>query len=130
MKNQPGVLSCVLGPLAAAGGNLQVVMGYRYPGDERKAAIEVAPVSGRKLTAAAGKAGLAASGIPTLLIQGDDAPGLGGAIAAAVAEAGINISFLVAQVIDGRFRPSSAWRTKPPPARSAPVSKAVRKLGQ
>jgi hypothetical protein len=103
VANQPGTLGQVLGPLAEAGANLQVVMGYRYPGNEKQAAIEVAPVSGRKLTAAANKAKLAASDIPTLLIQGDDAPGLGQAIAAALADAGINICFLVAQVIEGRF---------------------------
>lgn len=103
VANQPGVLSDVLGPLAEAGANLQVVMGYRYPGEEHKAAIEVSPVSGKKVTAAAGKVGLAASGIPTLLIQGDDHPGLGHAVAQAIAEAGINVAFLVAQVIEGRF---------------------------
>jgi hypothetical protein len=103
VENKPGVLSGVLGPLADAGADLQVVMGYRYPGEEHKAAIEVCPVSGRKSTTAAGKAGLAASTIPTLLVQGDDRPGLGHAIARAVGEAGINVTFLVAQVIDARF---------------------------
>ncbi len=103
VENKPGALSGVLAPLAEAGADLQVVMGYRYPGDEQNAAIEVCPVSGKKSTTAAAKAGLAASGIPTLLVHGDDRPGLGHAIAQAVAEAGINVTFLVAQVIDGRF---------------------------
>ena len=78
-------------------------MGYRYPGDGNKAAVEVCPIAGRKAAAAARKAGLAASTIPTLLVQGDDEPGLGHAIAQSIAEAGINASFLVAQVIDARF---------------------------
>jgi hypothetical protein len=103
VENKPGALSSVLGPLAQAGADLQVVMGYRYPGGERKAAIEVCPVSGKKSTTAASKAGLAASAIPTLLIQGDNRPGLGHAIAQAIAEAGINVTFLVAQVVDTRF---------------------------
>ena len=101
--NQPGVLSSVLGPLAAAGADLQVVMGYRYRGNERKAAIEVCPIAGRKATAAARKAGLSPMDGPTLLVQGDDRPGLGEAIGQALAAAGINIAYLMAQVIEGRF---------------------------
>jgi hypothetical protein len=103
VQNKPGVLRNVLGPLAKAGADLQVVMGYRYPGNGRKAAIEVCPVTGRKATAAAKAAGLAASSIPTLLVEGDDKPGLGHAVAQAMADAGINIDFLVAQVIGGKF---------------------------
>jgi hypothetical protein len=103
VQNKPGALSSVLAPLAEAGADLQVVMGYRYHGGEHKAAVEVCPVSGKKSTTAASKAGLAASAIPTLLVQGDNQPGLGSAIAQAIAEAGINVTFLVAQVINKRF---------------------------
>ncbi len=76
-------------------------MGYHYHGGDT-AVIEVFPVSG-KSTAAAGKVGLEAAAIPTLLVQGDNKPGLGHAVAEAVAEAGINIAFLVAQVIGDQF---------------------------
>ena len=41
VENKPGALSSVLAPLAEAGADLQVVMGYRYHGEENKAAIEV-----------------------------------------------------------------------------------------
>jgi len=82
---------------------VQVVMGYHYHGAADKAVVEVCPISGKKSTAAASKAGLAASTIPTLLVQGNNKPGLGHAIAQAVAEAGINVTFLVAQVINKRF---------------------------
>jgi hypothetical protein len=102
VQNKPGVLGGVLGPLADAGADLQVVMGYRYP-NGRKAAIEICPVSGKKTAAAAEKAGLAASGIPTLLVQGPDRPGLGHGIAQAMADAGINLGFLVAQVVGDQF---------------------------
>ncbi|MGA2255595.1 MAG: hypothetical protein ABSG53_13100 [Thermoguttaceae bacterium] len=103
VENKPGALSDVLGPLAEVGADLQVVMGYRYHDEANKAAIEVCTVSGKKPAAAANKAGLAASDIPTLLVQGDNRPGLGHAIAQAIAEAGINVMFLVAQVVDTRF---------------------------
>jgi hypothetical protein len=103
VQNKPGALSSVLAPLAEAGTDLQIVMGYHYHSVGDKAVIEVCPVSGKKTTTAASKAGLAASAIPTLLVQGDNRPGLGHAIAQAIAEAGINVTFLVAQVIDTHF---------------------------
>lgn len=103
LDNKPGKLADTLGPLVAAGADFQVVMGYRYPGNETKAAIELYPVSGKKATAAAETAGLSAAEIPCLLVEGDNKPGVGQAIAKAIADAGINMSFLVAQTIGRRY---------------------------
>jgi hypothetical protein len=103
VENKPGALAATLEPLARAGADLRVVMGYREPGGENLSALELYPVSGKKAAAAAGAAGLAASAIPTLLVEGDNRPGLGHAIARAVAEAGININFVVAQTVGRRF---------------------------
>jgi hypothetical protein len=103
IENRPGALDKVLGPLADAGADLRVVMGYRYGGGENRAAVEVAPVSGKKVTAAAKAAGLSASSTATLLVEGNNRPGLGHAVARAIAEAGINVGFLVAQVIGTKF---------------------------
>jgi hypothetical protein len=69
----------------------------------RKAAIELYPVVGKKVTAAASEAGLSASSIPTLLLGGDDRHGLGLAIAQALTDAGINMTFFVAQAVGRRF---------------------------
>ena len=96
VDNAPGVLAGTLEPLATAGANLQVLMGYRFPNAPERAAIEVAPVSGRRTTEAAQRAGLGPSEIPCLLVEADDRPGLGAEIGRACAEAGINIAFLVA----------------------------------
>jgi len=110
--NQPGVLAETLKPLAEAGVSLSVVMGYRYPGDPTRAAIELYPVSGKKAAAAAQAAGLSASQIPTILVEGDDRPGLGHAIAQAVAGAGINLSFLVTQVIGSKYSAVIGFETE------------------
>lgn len=75
------------------GADLHVVMGYRSPGNETKTAIELYPVAGKKLIRAAQAAGLTASPIPTLLAEGDNKPGLGHAIAGAIAESGANLAF-------------------------------------
>ncbi len=103
VENKPGVLAGVLEPLAEAAADLHVVMGYRYPGVEAKAAIELYPVAGKKAVAAAQQAGLSASSVPTLLVEGDNRPGLGYAIAQALADAGINLAFMVAQVIGRKY---------------------------
>jgi hypothetical protein len=103
VDNQPGMLARTLEPLAAAGADLQVVMGYRFPGNNAKAAIELYPVTGKKAAAAAQQAGLVQAGIPALLLEGDNKAGLGHIIAKAVADAGINLDFLVAQVVGRRF---------------------------
>jgi hypothetical protein len=100
--DRPGLLAETLSPLAAAGVTLGVAMGYRQPGGSNSV-IEVAPVSGKKTAAAAQSSGLAASSIPTLIVQGDDRPGLGHALARAIADAGINVDFLVAQVVGRKF---------------------------
>jgi hypothetical protein len=60
-------------------------------------------VAGRKATAAATAAGLAASTIPCLLVEGDDRPGLGARLARALAGEGINISFVMAETIGRKF---------------------------
>src|SRR6266853_987929 len=102
IDNHPGMLANTLQPLSEAGADLQVVMAYRYPGGENKTAIELYPVSGKK-AAAAQTAGLAPSSISTLLVEGDNRPGLGHAIAKAVGNAGINMSFVMAQVVGRRY---------------------------
>jgi len=103
VENKPGALARTLRPLAHAGANLQLIMGYGIPGDATRAAIELFPVSGRKSQEAARAAGLSPASIPTLLAIGDDRPGLGSAIADAIAGEGINLSFLVALVIGRKY---------------------------
>ena len=93
VDNQPGVLARALEPLAQAGADLRLVMGFRLPHTPERAAIELYPVSGKRATAAAAQAGLAESrDIPCLLVEGDNRPGLGAAMARGLADARINIA--------------------------------------
>ena len=103
LENRAGTLSETLEPLAGAGADLQVVMGYCYPGDRTRAAVEVFPVANKKATTAAQSAGLATSGIPALHVEGDNRAGVGHAITRALADAGVNLDFLVAHVIGRKF---------------------------
>jgi len=103
VENKPGILARTLEPLVATHVDLAVVMGYRYAGTNEKAAIELYPVTGKKTVAAAKGVGLAASATPTLLVTGDNKPGLGHMIAKAIGNAGVNVGFLVAQVVGRRY---------------------------
>ena len=51
IENRPGVLAGVLDPLADKRVDVQVLMAYRFPGDETRGALELFPVSGKKATA-------------------------------------------------------------------------------
>jgi hypothetical protein len=126
VPNQPGVLASTLKPLAQAGANLTIVMGYRFPGDPARAAIELFPVKGKKAEAAAQAAGLAAWEMPTLLVEGDDRPGLGHAIAEAMAGAGINLAFLVTQVIGKKYSSVMAFENEDDLKKASALIKKVK----
>ncbi len=122
IEDHPGTLAEVLRAPAAARSDLQVVMGYREPG-EHQAVIELFPIGGKKLTEAMAGTGLSPSTLPTLLVVGDNRPGLGQAMAAAVAAAGINISFLVAQAVGRKFSAVFGFGSEPDAARAAALIK-------
>jgi len=103
IENRPGVLAQVLEPLAGSAADLQVLMAYRFPGDETRGAVELFPISGKKATAAAEAAGLVRADIPALLVEGSNRAGIGFETTNAIAAAGINLAFLVAQVIGSKF---------------------------
>jgi hypothetical protein len=103
VENRAGVLANALAPLANASTDIHVVMAYRFPGEESKAAIELYPVTGKKSAVAAEEAGFSASAIPALLVEGDNRAGIGYATAQAIADAGINMAFVVAQVIGRKY---------------------------
>ena len=123
VDNRPGTMAGIFEPLAKAGADLKVVMGYRIHASGGKQAIEVFPIAGKKLVAAAQAAGLSASAIPTLLVEGDDKPGLGYAIAQAVAGAGINFAFFIAQVIGRKYSVVMGFETEEDARKAAPVIK-------
>jgi len=125
-ENKPGVLAGTLEPLARAGVDLRAIMGYRHPGEEGRATIELYPIAGKKAVAAAQAAGLSASGIPTLLVEGDDRPGAGLAISRALADAGINLAFYLAQVIRKKYSLILGFETEADAKRAAPLIRKVK----
>jgi hypothetical protein len=128
LDNRPGALATVLEPLASAGADLQIAMGYRFPGNETRAAVELAPVTGKKATAAAQRAGLQPYGIPTLIVTGDNKPGLGFALSQGMADAGINMAFLVAQVLGRKYSAVFGFESDADADRATAVIKKAGKL--
>ena len=104
IENRPGMLAQVLEPLAGKGMDVQILMAYRFPGDESRGAVELYPITGKRATAAAEAAGLTpAADIPALLVEGSNRAGIGAETTRAIAEAGVNLAFLVAHVIGSKF---------------------------
>ncbi len=103
VAHRPGALADLLEPLAAAGADLQIVIGQRASGEDARAVVKLAPVSSRKAALAARRAKLAPADAPTLLVLGDNRPGLANRIARALADSSVNISFLLAQVVGKRY---------------------------
>lgn len=101
IDNQPGALAGALEPLV--GIDLQVLMAYRYPGNTSKGAVEVYPIATKKSMAVAQAAGLVESGIFALIVLGDNRSGIGHATTSAIADAGINLAFLMAQVVGRKY---------------------------
>src|SRR5262249_44023749 len=77
VANEPGALARTLEPLAASRASLRVVMGYRFPEHQERAAIEVYPVVGARAAGAPGAARLPPSPRASLLVEGDDRRGPG-----------------------------------------------------
>ena len=123
VESRPGLLAGTLGTLASAGADLQVVMAYRYPGNQTRGAIEVYPIRGRKMEAAAAAAGLSPTAIAALRVEGENRPGLGYVITRTIADAGMNITFLVTQVIGRRYTCVVGFENDADAARAAALIK-------
>jgi hypothetical protein len=127
VENRPGALAEVLEPVAAAKADLQVVMGYREPGQPGKAAIELYPVTGRRLSEAVEGAGLSPAAIPALLVSGPNRAGVAHRVARALADGGVNLAFLVAQVLGRNYSAVFGFESESDAAKAAGlIRKAAR----
>jgi hypothetical protein len=124
--DRAGALADLLDPIAGAGADLQVVMAYRL-GESGRAAVELYPVSGKKATEAARGGGFAAAAIPALLVEGDNRSGLGRDLARAIADAGISMTFLIAQVLGRRYSAVFGFDSEADAVRAATIIKGAAK---
>ena len=104
IQDQPGAVAGVLRQLADANTDLEMVVARRQPDRPGAGIVFLAPVKGRRATAAAAVAGLSpAPGVATLRVEGTNRPGLGAKMTSAIADAGINMRGLSAAVLGRRF---------------------------
>ena len=126
IENRPGTLAAVLEPLAQAKVDLQVLMGYREPG-ESQAVVELYPVTGAKASAAVQRSGLGAASATSLLVNGDNRAGVGHRIARALGEASINVNFLVAQATGRKFSMVAGFDSEDDATRASALIKKAAK---
>jgi len=127
LKDQPGALASCLSALAAAGANLECVIGRRQPDKPGTGLVFVAPLRGRKVQAAAAAAGFSdAARLAAIKVEGPDKAGLGAKITRAIGDAGVNLRGTSA-VANGRaFTCYLAFDSK---ADAGKAAAALRRLG-
>ena len=92
ISDQAGALDQILAALAAAGDNLECIVGRREPANPGKGHVYMTPIKGKKAEAAARAAGLErAQNIANLRIESPNKAGTGHKIMQAIAQAGINV---------------------------------------
>ena len=104
IKDQPGALAACIDTLAEAGANLDCIIARRLSNRPGTGAVSITPLTGRKVKAAAAKAGfIATKRIATLKVEGNNQPGVGARLARAVGAAGVNVRGSFAAVVGRKF---------------------------
>ena len=104
IEDKPGCLAKILGALGDAGASLDCVIARRDSAKSGAGVVFLTPAKGAAVRKAAQSQGVApAKNLATLKVEGDDAAGLGGRIATAIADAGINLRGVSAAVIGRKF---------------------------
>lgn len=123
IRDRAGGAAEKLGPLSAAGANLESVVARRSPGRPGKGVMFLTPLKGAAQTRAAKKAGFKkAAGLHSVRVEGPDKPGVGAKITQALADAGLSMRGLSAAAIRKRFVVHLGFDT------SAQATKAMRVL--
>jgi predicted amino acid-binding ACT domain protein len=126
LKDQPGSLASCLSTLAAAGANLECVIGRRQPDKPGTGLVFVSPIEGRKIRTAASGAGFGdAARLPALKVEGGDKAGLGAKILHAVGSAGVNLRGTSAIAIGRRFTCFLAFDSKADAGKAAAALRRV-----
>ena len=104
IEDKPGGLAKVLVALGDAGASLECVIARRDSAKSGAGVVFLTPAKGAAVRKTAQSQGVApAKNLATLKVEGDDAAGLGGRIATAIADGGINLRGFSAAVIGRKF---------------------------
>jgi hypothetical protein len=104
ITDEVGSLGGILTGLKDAGANLDFVISRRTAGKPGEGVVFVTPLEGDDVVKAARELGFnVATSIQAVRVEGDDAPGVGAALTAKLAESGINLRGFSAAVTGSKF---------------------------
>ena len=126
IDDKPGALADELAALAAAGGNLELIVARRAPEQRGSGVVFVTPLKGAKQLRAADAAGFQKTeSLHSLRVEGTDKPGAVATLTRALADAGVNLLGLSAAALGKRHVTYLALDTARDAAKAATV---LRKL--
>ena len=128
VPSRPGALAEALEPLAQSNADLKVVR-VRTPPAGGRLTIEVYGGEGKRAAMAARAAGFSPVPSATVLLQGDNRPGLAFALANAVAWAGIGVRDLEAEVVGLRYSAILTFNSEDDAEKAVAVIRKVTRAG-
>ena len=129
VPSRPGALAEALEPLAQGNADLQVVRVRTTPGDAGRHTIEVYGGEGKRAAMAARAAGFSLEPSTTVLLKGDNRPGLAYAVANAVAWAGIGVRDLDAEVVGTRYSAILTFNSEADAEKAVTVIRKITRAG-
>ena len=129
VPNRPGALAEALEPLAQGNVDLKVVRLRTTPTGAERLSIEVYGGEGKRAALVARSAGFSQVPSTTLLLQGDNRPGLAYAVANAVAWAGIGVRDLDAEVVGMRYSAILTFNSEEDAEKAIAVIRKVTRAG-
>ena len=127
VPSRPGALAEALEPLAQGNADLKVVRVRATPAG--RLTIEVYGGEGRRAAMAARSAGFSLVPSTTVLLQGDNRPGLAYAVTNAVAWAGIGVRDLDAEVVGMRYSATLTFESEDDAEKAVAVIREVTRAG-
>ena len=129
VPSRPGALAEALEPLAHGHADLKVVRVRAATGGAGRLSIEVYGGEGKRAGIVARAAGFSVARSTTVLLQGDNRPGLAYSIANAVAWAGIGVRDLDAKVVGTRYSAILTFDTEADAKKAVTVIREVTRAG-
>ena len=129
VPSRPGALAEALEPLAHGNADLKVVRVRSTPSAAGRLAIEVYAGEGQRAARVARAAGFSLVPSTTVLLQGDNRPGLAYAVANAIAWAGIGVGDLDAEVVGTRYSATLTFSSEDDAEKAIAVIRKVTRAG-
>lgn len=103
VANRPGAVAEALEPVAQRKTDVKLIRVRALPGGAGRRTVEIDVGRGKRALMAARAAGFSLGPVTTVILQGDNHPGLAYAVANAVAWAGIRVCDLEGDVVGARY---------------------------